>query len=604
MTAHDPSAGFLASCSSLLGKVLNLAVPYGCSKMIKVLAFALGQGFFQVLGVSSIFPFLALVSDTHQFRTSPAGSALLRHLPMMDDASLLWWAGLLSVALLFISNVVNIAAEFNRSTYSLGFAHWLRVGMLRRVASRSYANFLSGDSNAIINKLNVDVMQYATGVLLPLLDCIGNLTSAALIFGTIAWVNPAIALSALVLFGLYYIFAFVLLTSRRKAMSRGLNQSGRGASHALRQLLDGIKPIKVHLVEEAWITRFAHFSKEQSDLSARLPVYQNGPRYLMELLAFGGLVLVVLLSMRGGRSFTMILPNLGVVALAGYRLLPSVQIVYSKLTHISTMRHTLDEVYREFTSFAKMPGDEGPRDEELFSQPPPMLWNREIRIEKLSFHYPEQNRRLIDGLSLLIPKNSSLGITGASGCGKSSLVDLILGLQTPTSGQVYCDDVPLQPTNRRSWSRGIGYVPQEVFLIDDTVAANIAFGVPPEQVDPAALRKAAEASKILYFIESELANGFQHLVGERGVRLSGGQRQRIGLARALYHQPSLLILDEATSALDLHTESEVLQAIHIIQGTVTLIMISHRMSAIAMCDQVLDFTIGGMRPPEASENSP
>lgn len=309
----------------------------------------------------------------------------------------------------------------------------------------------------------------------------------------------------------------------------------------------------------------------------------------MELLAFGGLVLLVVVAGGRGQSFSLILPNLGVVALAGYRLLPAIQMIYGKLTHISTMRYALDEVYEEFVAGGQVAKAAGTVSDGPFSRPPALVWSREIRLENLSFRYPGAEREIISNLSLSIAKNSSLGIIGPSGCGKSTLVDLLLGLQSPSSGRILCDGRSLPAAGHRAWSRGIGYVPQDIFLIDDTVAANIAFGLPADSVDPAALRRAARSARILDFVEEELPQGFQSKVGERGVRLSGGQRQWIGLARALYDQPSLLIFDEATSALDLTTEAEVIEAMRCIQGTVTMIIVAHRPSTVARCDQILDF---------------
>jgi len=269
-------------------------------------------------------------------------------------------------------------------------------------------------------------------------------------------------------------------------------------------------------------------------------------------------------------------------------LLPAIQMIYGKLTHISTMRYALDEVYEEFVAGGQIP-EAGTVSEGPFSRPPALVWSRDIRLENLSFRYPGAEREVISNLSFSIAKNSSFGIIGPSGCGKSTLVDLILGLQSPSSGRILCDGRSLTAASRRAWSRGIGYVPQDIFLMDDTVAANIAFGLPADSVDPAALRHAARSARILDFIEGELPQGFQSKVGERGARLSGGQRQRIGLARALYHQPSLLIFDEATSALDLTTEGEVIEAMRCIQGTVTMIIVAHRPSTVARCDQILDF---------------
>jgi len=569
-------------------RVLLLALPYGRGKIVLVLFFSFLQGLFQVVGVSALFPFLALVVNPAGFRMSAGGAWLLGHFPTVDDAALIWWAGLLAVASLLASNLVNMLAELHRARYAFGFAEWLRARLLRQMIARPYAGFLHDNTSLLLKKINADVMLYANGVLLPLLECLGNAVTAFLLFATLLWFSPLVALGCAGFFGLFYLLSFRLFASKRRAFSQGLKRAERGAMHEVNQLLNGIKPIKVNLVEELFLTRFEQHAHQQSRLMSWMPLFQSGPRYLMELLAFGALVLLVVVAGGRGQSFSLILPNLGVVALAGYRLLPAIQMIYGKLTHISTMRYALDEVYEEFVAGGQIP-EAGTVSEGPFSRPPALVWSRDIRLENLSFRYPGAEREVISNLSLSIAKNSSLGIMGPSGCGKSTLVDLILGLQSPSSGRILCDGRSLTAASRRAWSRGIGYVPQDIFLIDDTVAANIAFGLPADSVDPAALRHAARSARILDFIEEELPLGFQSKVGERGVRLSGGQRQRIGLARALYDQPSLLIFDEATSALDLTTEGEVIEAMRCIQGTVTMIIVAHRPSTVARCDQVLDF---------------
>jgi len=187
-----------------------------------------------------------------------------------------------------------------------------------------------------------------------------------------------------------------------------------------------------------------------------------------------------------------------------------------------------------------------------------------------------------------MPKNTSLGVIGPTGSGKSTFVDLLLGLYHPTAGEILIDGQPLTSALVRSWQASIGYVPQDIFLIDDTIARNIAFGLPDEKIDPARLREACAMAQILDFIEAELPHGFDTNVGERGIRLSGGQRQRIGLARALYHRPSLLILDEATSALDVATEAKLLDALRSLSGKLTMVVAAHRLSAVANCDQLID----------------
>ena len=216
-----------------------------------------------------------------------------------------------------------------------------------------------------------------------------------------------------------------------------------------------------------------------------------------------------------------------------------------------------------------------------------LTFEREICLQDITFQYAAAAAPTLEHFGLTIAKNESIGIVGPSGSGKSTLVDLILGLHTSQSGIILVDGIPLGHGNMTAWRRMIGYVPQDIYLLDETIAANIAFGVDPQEIHLDALRKAALGAQILDFIENELPHGFDTTVGERGVRLSGGQRQRIGLARALYHRPQILILDEATSALDHQTELAVMETIHQLQSTLTMITIAHRLSTLERCDRIV-----------------
>jgi ABC-type multidrug transport system fused ATPase/permease subunit len=353
------------------------------------------------------------------------------------------------------------------------------------------------------------------------------------------------------------------------------------------QMLGGIKPVKVHRAEEHFLARFAGHSAIIAKMGARVSIF-NSARYVVEPLAFGGLVVAVLLLAAKGRDFSDILPNLGVMALAGYRLLPSIQLLYSQLTQVSSMRHAMDEVYDEFV-VAETDGSVSPAiSSDPLARARPFRWNDSITLREISFRYPGASRPALEALSLTIPKNTSLGVIGPTGSGKSTLVDLLLGLYQPTAGEIVIDTRLLTPALVPSWQASIGYVPQDIFLIDDTIARNIAFGLQDSEIDPVRLREASDTAQLLDFIEAELPNGFDTNVGERGIRLSGGQRQRIGLARALYHRPSLLILDEATSALDVATEARLLEALSALAGKLTMVVAAHRLSAVANCDQLID----------------
>jgi len=541
-----------------------------------------------VIGITSIFPFLAVAADPDRIRRSHFGAQFLNLLPPMENRQLLLVAGIIAIVALLLSNAVNLLSEYARTRYAQNFAHWLRVQLLRRMVSQPYTYFLQRNSGDLLKKVMGDVTNYAGGVLLPLLDTVARVLTAVLLLATLFLVQPVIAISAAVILGGFYAVTFQLLTRKRREVDENLNTHVAGAYREAQQILGGIKPVKVHRAEDHFLARFAGHSSIMSQMFARTPVFANSARYFVEPLAFGGLVVAVLVLAARGRDFSDILPNLGVMALAGYRLLPSIQLVYAQLTQVSSMRHAVDQVYDEFA--AAEIDESVPRaiSIESVTSAPPLSWNNMITLCDVSYRYPGVVRSAVEGLSIIIPKNSSLGVIGPTGSGKSTLIDLLLGLYFPTAGDILIDGQLLTPAVVPSWQASIGYVPQDIFLMDDTIARNVAFGLPDEKIDPMRLREACAMAQILDFIEAELRHGFDTKVGERGIRLSGGQRQRIGLARALYHRPSLLILDEATSALDVATEAKLLEALRGLSGKLTMIVAAHRLTAVANCDQVID----------------
>jgi ABC-type multidrug transport system fused ATPase/permease subunit len=574
--------------SNFIWKVYQLARPFGRAKLAAVAAMSVVQGLFQVLGVTSVFPFLALAADPSRLRNSGFGQKFLALLPEMDDQRLLLVAGLFAIFMLLASSVVNLLAEFTRVRYVNRFGFWLSLRLLRQTVSRPYRDFLEQNSGIFLKKITTDVMGYINNALMPLLDISSRVATIAFLVAGLFAVHPQIALVAGAVLGVFYLTVFRSFGRWRKQTSAELNLANRKAMIDAQQLLGGIKPVKVGCVEQTFIERYAVHAALRARLSALIPLLTNGPRYLIEPMAFGALVAVVLVYAARGQDLLAILPNLGVMALVAYRLLPAFQMLYSQMTVITTYRYSLDEVYEEFASAEKHAANRSLGGENVSSCSSVLRWRESIQLEKLTFKYPGAKRPVINDLNLVIRKNTLLGIVGTTGAGKSTLVDLILGLHQPTSGRILIDGVPLGAENMRAWRRGIGYVPQDIFLLDDTITANIAFGIPPEKVNLLRVREAAAAAHLSGFIERELPKGFDTVVGERGVRLSGGQRQRIGLARALYHQPELLILDEATSALDNATEAEVMKAINSLHGSVTMLIIAHRLSTIEGCEEKLE----------------
>jgi ATP-binding cassette, subfamily B, bacterial PglK len=577
----------LLSCKSfyhLARRAFSITAPFGRRRLALVFSLIGLQALLQVVGVSSIYPFLAFAADPTAARSSAVGRRVTELFPNLSDGQLLLWAGVAAIVLLFVSNLANLASEVARMRYGAGFGSWLKVRLLERMARREYAYFLQRNTAELLKKVIHDVPHYVNGVLLPLLEVLARAVTTVMLVTALIIISPGVALGATAVFGCFYGLAFRALSGLRRRISTGLKTASRGVSREANQLLGSVKTVKMHQVEAHFLDRFAKHSRIQARLAAWIPVLGNGTRYLIEPVAFGGLVVVVLLMSRQQQSFTQLIPMIGVMALAGYRLLPAVQALYSQLNNISTNRYAMEEITEEFAELdPAASGRPAGLNVQVVENALPLL-SRAIEVQNLTFQYPAAEKPVLQGLSFSIPANSSFAITGRTGSGKSTLVDLLLGLHMPTRGDILVDGVALGEGNLSSWRRQVGYVPQDIYLLDDTIARNIAFGLPPAHIDRERLRDAARRAQILDFIESELPEGFESKVGERGVRISGGQRQRIGLARALYLRPNVLVLDEATSALDAETENALVDALEELHGNLTMIVVAHRLSTIERCD--------------------
>jgi ATP-binding cassette subfamily C protein len=575
----------IKSFFKLLSRCYRLALPYGHLKLYSVLGLILFNGLLQLVGVTSIFPFFALAADPERIRNSTFGAWFLHFLPPMSTNHLLIVVGCFSILMLVVASIGSMVSEYLRVRYGYGFSHWLRGRILRSYASQPYSYFLRRNSAALTLRV-FDIQTFTQSVLLPIGEIITKLVLVALLLGTLILVQPWIALGGIVILGGFYFIVFLWVRPRTKVVGEGLQRHSVEFNKNTNQLLHGIKTVFIHQKSSYFIERSLEHSVQVGRYQGLIPLYSNGPRYLIEPIAFGGLVAIVIVLAIQGRPFSDILPNLSVMALATAKLVPALQLLYSQLVTAAANSYTLGQIEEEIFQIE----EESESDLESRASSKGLTFDKEIRLENLAFQYTEGAAPILEDLSLTIGKNESIGIAGPSGSGKSTLVDLILGLHTPQSGVILVDGEPLTPANMTSWRQMIGYVPQDIYLLDDSVQANIAFGVPSKRVDQRALQAAAEGAQILDFIENELPQGFKTIVGERGVRLSGGQRQRIGLARALYHKPQVLILDEATSALDNTTEAAVMETIHRLQGTLTIITIAHRLSTLERCDRIISMT--------------
>lgn len=577
----------IKSFFKLLTRCYQLALPYGRLRLFTVMGMILLNGLLQLVGVSSVFPFFALAADPERIRNSKVGGWILHLLPPLTTNQLLASAGLFAIVMLVVASVGSMVSEYLRIRYAYNFSQWLRRELMRSYAKRPYSYFLLRNS-ASLNQRILDIYNFTINVLLPLGEIITRIVLISLLVGMFFYVQPMVALGAVVLLGGFYLGAFLWIRPRTRIVSAMIQKHNAEFWKNTNQFLHGIKTVFVHGKSRHFIELALEHSAQTTKYQSLIPIYSNGPRYLIEPIAFGGLVAVVVVLALQGRSFSDILPNLSVMALAGYRLLPSLQLLLGQLVSVASNSYTLTQLEEEILNIEKESSGQCLQypvtsDD---AHAPLLRYDHSITLNRISYRYTAATRPLFDDFTLTIGKDESLGIAGPSGSGKSTLVDIILGLHSPQSGTILVDDQPITAANLDQWRSMIGYVPQDIYLLDGTIESNIAFGINDRAINQHSLREAAQGAQIIDFIES-LPQGFKTVVGERGVRLSGGQRQRIGLARALYHQPQILILDEATSALDVETEKAVMETITLLKGKLTIIIIAHRLSTLDHCNRVI-----------------
>ena len=571
-----------------LKKLYELSRPFGRKKLLFTMAVSLIQGLVLMVSVVSFFPFLAVVAKPDSARGSDVVQYLFYFTGELSNERLIMAVGLIAIAMLLISNVVSLLATFVVARFTYGFGRFLRGRMFERIFSREYSYFLKCSPGVVIKKINSDAQNIVTVVFRPLLQVFSGVLNIVALVTALLMLDPLATVVVSIIIGGTYAILFRLFATSRRNYSRVMLQMSRGSNRLVHQAVTAIKPIKIHGVESFFSNRFEAYIGDAARALVKQGVIVALPRSLVEPVGISLLILFVLYSALQGKDLSVILPIVGVFGLASYRILPNIQSLYGSMTTIISNRHLVDEVADELLNDDSWLGNR----QQLANLTSRLELTSRVEVRGLSYSYESSSVKVIDRLDYTIEKGRSIAVIGKTGCGKSTFVDLILGLYEPVEGGVFIDGVRLDRTNRRAWLNNIGYVPQDIVLLDDTVVANIALGESEDEIDWELIRDVCVTADILDFIEKELEEGWETVVGDRGVRLSGGQRQRIGLARALYRKPSLLILDEATSALDHETEARVMEGIEKLEGAVTMVIIAHRLSTIKWCDDVLNLGEG------------
>ncbi len=541
------------------------------------------MGFLEVIGVASILPFMQLIAEPNAIEQSSVLSAGYRFFGFETHREMLIYFGIGIIVLIGITNIFAIFTTWIQYKYSWAVAHNLSIRLLQTYIGKPYSYYLKTNTSKLQTYIVSEVNMLTGGIIIPFIEVISRSFAAIIIFTLLLTVDTKIAL---IMFGSLG-FAYFLIYLSQKGFLRKIGthriEMNMLRYQSLQELLDGIKTILVYNKQHFFYNRFEYASKEFCDVQPKYNLLLAAPRYILEFLAFGSILGVTMYLYTSEGNIQSAIPRLSLYAVAGYRLLPALQKSFAAAAKIKH-NYPVYERLRDDLEYSLK------HTLKSASPPLPLPFKKVIEINHLGYSYENVENTVIKNLNLRIVKGEIVAFIGSTGSGKTTFVDLIVGLLHPKTGSIDVDGIPLTPKNIQSWRDNLAYVPQEVFLFDDTVLKNLVIDNNQETLDFERLKQVCRIANILDFIEQELPKGFETKIGERGVRLSGGQRQRLGLARALYTNPELLILDEATSALDSITEKNIISSLKQLPADITIIIIAHRLSTIkhADCIYVLD----------------
>lgn len=573
-----------------LRKILGLFSSEEKPRLLGLLLLAIAVATLEVIGVASIMPFMGVLANQELALRTPLLRAVFDVLGFSDSRHFLIFLGIVALTLIVFSNFLNALLAWLMIRFAYFKGHALSERLLSQYVRQPYEFFFSRNATELGKNILAEVDRVVTGVLLPLFQVTAKSVVTLLLLLVLFAAEPQVALATVGVLGGCYLAIYFFMRTWLQRTAQGSFESSSARFLTVSETLSGIKELRLLDQEMNMVTRYSRASLAFARHQSNHQVTGTLPRFVLETLAFGGLIFIILYMLQQGRELASILPTLSLYGLAGYRLIPALQHIFGGLTSLGHHLPGVDLLYADLIeSAAAGTKTDLPRADRVVA---PTL---KIGLTDIEFTYPTRELPSLTGVSLHIPVGSSVAFVGRSGAGKTTAAEVLLGLLRPARGGILVDGHLLAEEDIRSWQKLVGYVPQGIFLIDDTVAANIALGLDASQVDMSEIERAARQANIHDFIVGSLPNGYATSVGDRGVKLSGGQRQRIGIARALYRDPPILVLDEGTSALDYETEQAIMETIRQLAGRKTVVMIAHRLQTIRECELVYLFENGRAR---------
>jgi ABC-type multidrug transport system fused ATPase/permease subunit len=570
----------------ILKKLLLLLTPHERKHLGLLLIMIIIMAFLDMIGIASILPFMAVLANPTLIETNSILNTMFQVSNIFGVESNKQFLFALGV-LVFVLLITSLAFKALTTYVQVRFVQMREYSIGKRLVEgylhQPYSWFLSRNSAELGKDILSEVQQLISTGISPSLELIakGAVTITIIILLIIA--DPKLTLIVGLSLGGSYGMIFYILRKYLNQIGKKRLINNQLRFKSVTEAFGATKEIKVGGLEQIFVNLFSNAAQNYAQTQASVRVVAQLPRFILEAIAFGGILLLILYSMNNLGSFNNALPIISLFIFAGYRLLPALQSIYSCLIQITYIGPSIDKIYNDIKNNKSFNENQ---DEDVLDL------NKNIILKNIHYNYPNSSKTVLKDINLSIPSKSTVGLIGTTGSGKTTMVDIILGLLDPQKGFLEIDGKIITKQNLRSWQRSIGYVPQHIYLTDDTVEANIAFGASSENIKKDLVEKAAKIASLHEFVVNELPKKYQTIIGERGIRLSGGQRQRIGIARALYHNPKVLILDEATSALDNQTEQAVMEAVNNLSNNITIIMIAHRLDTVKNCDIIFKIDKG------------
>lgn len=574
---------------SIIKKLLYMLTPFERKRAFLLLMLILIMATLEMIGVASILPFISVLTNPNLIETNYILNSMFTYFSVFgveNHQQFLIALGIIVFILLLTSLTIKVITIYFQIRFIQLVQHSISKRLIEIYLSQPYSWFLNHHSADFGKKILHEIGMVMGSGIGPLIELVARSAVTITILSLLIITNPKLTLIVGFTLGFSYFAIFKLSKSYISRLGEERLKSNEKRFISISEAFGAIKEIKIGGLEQTYVNRFSNPNLSMAKNLASSATIESLPRFFVEAVSFGGIILLILYLMILTGNFNEILPIISLYAFAGYRLIPSLQVIYSSFTKFNYAGPSVDQIFNDLMNLNKIPLSKNNNNLDL---------KKEIYLNNISYDYPESSKTALKNISLKIDLNTTVGFVGSTGSGKTTTADIILGLLEAQKGSLEVDGKIITKENSRNWQKSIGYVPQFIFLSDDSISANIAFGIEPKNIDQEAVEKAAKIANLHEFVINELPNKYQSTIGERGVRLSGGQRQRIGIARALYNSPKVLILDEATNALDMQTEQAVMDAVNNLNKSMTIILIAHRLNTLKKCNKIYMFDKGEIK---------